>query len=124
MRLSLGLYLLAALFPGFGQTSFTPVVPRIWDDQAMREVELPLAARIPVRHVGSEYYYRIPVRPNLKTYPIYGPGKEPKGYWEWLLEQEPAPAFDPDSLKTKEDWIKAGELVFEAPKDFSPFDDS
>jgi hypothetical protein len=115
--------LLSALLPTFGQTSFEPQIPRIWDDQEMRQAELPLAARIPVHHVSSEYYYQIPVRPNLKTYPIYGPGNEPKGYWEWLLQQDPAPAFDPASLHTKEDWIKAGELVFEAPHDFNGVDD-
>ena len=88
----------------------------------MREVELPLAARIPVQHMPSEYYYTIPVRPNVKTYPIYMPGKEPQGYWEWLQKQEPQPAFDIATLRTKVDWIKAGELVFEAPKDFTSFD--
>lgn len=115
-----------AVLPILAQTSrqpYTPEIPKVWDDAAMREVELPLAARIPVQHMPSEYYYRIPVRPNVKTYPIYVPGKEPKGYWEWLRNQEPKPAFDTASLRTKEDWIKAGELVFEAPKDFTPLDD-
>jgi hypothetical protein len=116
----LAVFSVAALSPA---QSFRSDIPRVWDDAAMRDVELPLAARIPVRHVPSEYYYQIPVRPNLKTYPIYVPGKEPKGYWEWLKKQEPQPAFDPSTLNTKEDWIKAGALVFEAPKDFNPFDD-
>lgn len=49
-------------------------------------------------------------------------GKEPPGYWEWLRQQEPQPAFDPSALRTKEDWIQAGELMFEAPKDFTAFD--
>ena len=87
----------------------------------MRDVELPLAAHIPVHHMPAAYYYRIPVRPNPKTYPIYIPGKEPTGYWEWLQQQEPQPAFDINSLRTEEDWIKAGELIFEAPKDFTAF---
>ena len=87
----------------------------------MRDVELPLAAHIPVHHMPAAYYYRIPVRPNPKTYPIYIPGKEPTGYWEWLEQQEPQPAFDINSLRTEEDWIKAGELIFEAPKDFTAF---
>ena len=115
-----------AVLPILAQTSrqpFRPEIPKVWDDAAMREVELPLAGRIPVQHMPSDYYYGIPVRPNVKTYAIYVPGKEPKGYWEWLQSQEPQPAFDVASLRTKEDWIKAGELVFEAPKDFTPFDD-
>jgi hypothetical protein len=110
-------------WPGSQQAALPPDVTLVWDDAAMSSLELPLAARIPVHQVGSEYYYGIPTRPNLKTYPIYGPGKEPPGYWEWLLQQEPQPAFDPAGLRTEADWIKAGELVFEAPKDFTPFDD-
>ena len=105
------------------QTPFRPDVPRVWDDEAMHEVELPLAARISVRHVRSDFYYKIPVRPNVKTYPIYGPGREPKGYWDWLKRQQPQPSFDPAALRTKEDWIKAGEAIFESPKDFNPYDD-
>lgn len=97
-------------------------VPRVWDDAEMASVELPLAARIPVHHLSSDYYYRIPTRPNLKTFPIYGPDKEPPDYWQWLLQQEPQPAFDPDAMRTDADWIKAGELVFEAPNEFIPFD--
>lgn len=108
---------------GRGRTAAPPDVPRVWDDAAMREVELPLAAHIPVHHVAAEYYYRIPTRPNLKTYPIYAPGREPAGYWKWLQQQEPQPAFDPDALKTDADWIAAGRLVFEAAKDFTPVDD-
>ena len=97
-----------------------PEVPRVWDDAAMRDVELPLAARIPVHHMSAEYYYRIPTRPTVKTYPIYAPGREPSGYWEWLQQQEPQPAFDPQALRTPADWINAGRLVFDAPKDFNP----
>lgn len=98
-------------------------IPRIWTDDAMRDVELPLASHIPVHHMPADYYYRIPTRPNVKTYPIYAPGREPAGYWEWLQQQEPQPAFDPSAIKTDADWIAAGRLVFEAPKDFNPYDD-
>jgi hypothetical protein len=102
---------------------FSPQIPRVWDDNAMRDLELPLAARIPVHHISSLEYYRIPVRPNVKTYPIYAPGREPQGYWEWLQQQKPQPAFDPKALRTKEDWVKAGELIFESAKDFTPYND-
>ena len=95
--------ILVLALPALAQTLFRPEIPKVWDDAAMREVELPLAARIPVHHVPSDYYYQIPVRPNLKTYPIYAPGKEPEGYWEWLLKQEPQPAFNITELRTKEE---------------------
>jgi hypothetical protein len=126
MALRIILILVMAVLPVAAQTgrpSFHPEIPKVWDDAAMREVELPLAARIPVQHMPSDYYYSIPVRPNLKTYPIYVPGREPIGYWEWLQKQDPRPAFEIAALRTKQDWINAGELVFEAPKDFTPFDD-
>ena len=102
---------------------FHPAIPRVWDDVAMRDVELPLAARIPVHHVSSSYYYSIPVRENVKSYPIYVPGREPKDYWEWLKRQDPQPAFEFKNLRTKQDWIDAGKLIFEFPKDFNPYDD-
>ncbi|HEY7818168.1 MAG TPA: hypothetical protein VIG29_08120, partial [Vicinamibacteria bacterium] len=39
-------------------------VPRTWDDDAVKELEVPLAdpAASP-RHVPASYYYRMPVRP-------------------------------------------------------------
>ncbi|HZN11637.1 MAG TPA: hypothetical protein VFC61_08165, partial [Blastocatellia bacterium] len=82
----------------------------------MAEVVLPLAdpAASP-RQVPADYYYRIPVRPIYKSYPAYAPGREPAGYQEWLTRQEPETVFDASKLTTEADWIRAGELVFEAP---------
>ena len=39
---------------------------------------------------------------------------------DWLKQQEPAIGFDASRLRTREDWIKAGELVFQAPISFGP----
>lgn len=82
-------------------------------------LELPLARAdaSPVQ-MTSEYYYAIGIRPVYKSYPIYAPGREPAGYLDWLKQQEPEIVFDLSKLKTEEDWIKAGELVFEAPSNF------
>jgi len=106
---------------GIGQAQetdriFTPVIPKTWDDQAMASLELPLAdpSATPV-HVSSDYYYRIPVRPIYKSYPVYTSGREPAGYEEWLNEQEAETIFDSSKLKTEADWVEAGELVFDAP---------
>src|SRR5438876_2197733 len=38
---------------------FHPQIPNVWEDDAMRDVELPLAAHIPVHHMPAAYYYRI-----------------------------------------------------------------
>jgi hypothetical protein len=96
--------------------AFTPAIPRTWDDDAVARLEVPLAnaAYSPV-HVGADVYYRLPVRPVYKSYPIYAPGKEPAGYIEWLQQQEPEIVFDATTLKSESDWIRAGELVFDAP---------
>src|SRR4051794_34275572 len=94
----------------------SPVIPTVWDDAAMAALELPLAdSPASPKHISEDYYYRIPVRPIYKSYPVYAPGKEPPGYWEWLKQQEPALAFDASILKTEADWIRAGEVVFDAP---------
>src|SRR5262245_56202768 len=97
----------------------TAVIPRTWADQAVASLEVPLAgaAASPV-HISAKYYYGIPVRPIYKSYAVYHPGKEPAGYIDWLKRQEPQMAFDAASLKSPEDWIAAGELVFDAPVGF------
>jgi hypothetical protein len=95
-------------------------VPRMWDDAAMATLELPLAepAASP-EHAPAGYYYRIPVRAIYKSYPVYAPGHEPAGHLDWLRDQEPVVIWDDadhaPTLKTKADWIKAGEVVFDAP---------
>ena len=51
-----------------------------------------------------------------KSYPIYGPGKEPPGYQQWLKKQEPEELnFDFANCKTPEDWSRIGAIIFEAP---------
>jgi hypothetical protein len=94
--------------------------PKTWDDEAMAALELPLANPVgSPKHISANYYYRIPVRPIYKSYPIYAPGHEPPGYMEWLKQQEPVVVWDDGAhkppLHTEEDWIKAGEIVFDSP---------
>jgi len=80
---------------------FRPTIPRTWVDEAMTSLEVPLATPgSSPRHVSAEYYYRIPVRPIYKSYPIYASGREPKGYSEWLSQQEPEIAFDAGKLRS------------------------
>jgi hypothetical protein len=95
-------------------------IPRTWDDAEIARHEVPLAdpAASP-KHVSSDYYYRIPVRPIYKSYPVYAHGREPRGYLDWLKQQEPAIVWDDagraPALETAADWIRAGEIVFDAP---------
>ncbi|HZO52418.1 MAG TPA: hypothetical protein VFB63_06870 [Bryobacteraceae bacterium] len=94
-------------------------IPKTWDDAAVASVALPLAVAdaSPVQ-VSSKYYYGIPVRPIYKSYPVYHPAKEPPGYIDHLKQQEPVIVFDASTLKSPQDWIKAGELVFDAPNGY------
>ncbi len=105
--------------------AFQPDMPKTWDEAAIATLEVPLAnpAASP-RHVSASYYYEIPVRPIYKAYPIYAPGREPAGYWEWLRQQDPVILWDDKGhappLATKSDWIEAGEMVFDAAVAFGP----
>ena len=99
---------------------FLPQIPRMWDDAAVAVLEVPLTypGGSP-KHVSAEYYYKIPVRPIYRSYPIYAPGRGPAGYLEWLKQQEPEILWDDGlhrpPLQTESNWRKAGELVFDSP---------
>ena len=98
----------------------TAVVPKTWDDAAIATLEIPLANPVgSPKHASSDYYYRIPVAPVYKNYPVYVPGREPAGYFERLTQQAPEVVWDDAGhrprLDTEGDWIRAGELVFDAP---------
>jgi len=100
-----------------------PEIPKTWDDEAIATLEIPLANPVgSPKHVSAAYYYRIPVPTIYKSYPIYAPGHEPSDYIDKLREQEPVILWDnaghTPSLKTGADWIKAGEIVFDAPTTF------
>jgi len=95
----------------------------------MAKLEVPLAyPRASPKHISADDYYRIPIRPIYKSYPKYHPDKEPPGYRDWLREQEPTVLWGDGAhrpkLETEEDWIKAGEIVFNAPLLFSPQTDT
>lgn len=121
--------MLLALQPSRAQKAANdvqPVIPRVWDDEAIANLEVPLADPIgSPKHVSANYYYRIPVAPIYKSYPIYDPGHEPQGYLDWLKQQEPMVVWDDAGhaplLRTEADWIKAGEIAFDAPTDFDRF---
>jgi hypothetical protein len=100
-----------------GRGGGPPAIPKVWEDQRMASFQVPLAepAASPV-HASSDFYYRIPIHKIYKSYPIYAPGKEPPGYFESLMQKEPEVIeFDPSKFKTQEDWIKAGEMIFDEP---------
>lgn len=87
------------------------VVARLWTDAALRDWATPLANGLQPGHFSEAEYYAAPVD-NTRTYDVYAPGLEPKGYWEWLHRQEPQPMIQPEKLRREADWIAAGEDVF------------
>ena len=87
--------------------------PVTWDETALREWATPIAG-LDVRpgHFSAEEYHKAPVD-NLRTYPVYYPGREPAGYWEMLQSVGPKPLIEPSTLTTEADWVKAGQRVFD-----------
>ncbi len=106
--------------PGERQSESTKtIVPDTWNEALLESLQVPLAhAPASPKQVSREYYQRLPVRPIYKSYDVYRPDLEPKGYLEWLKKQEPELVWDEThspSINSEADWIKAGELVFDAP---------
>src|SRR6202035_3507976 len=89
-------------------SAVAPAIPKTWDDEAITTLEIPLADPVgSPKQVSADYYYRIPIPPIYKTYPVYAPGREPAGYLERLRQVEPEIIFNP-----------TGEDVFDAPTFF------
>jgi hypothetical protein len=100
---------------------FKPAVPRAWDDHEVAGFEVPLAqaGRSP-RYLSEAEYYALEVPPIYRGYPVYAAGKAPPGYLESLRQKEPEIIFDATRLRSREDWIRAGEIVFRADRSFIP----
>ena len=120
LRISRLFFLL--LFGLFGMVGFTSSeeVPKTWVDEEMQKLALPLADTTASPALAlADYYYRIPVRPIYRSYPVYHPDKEPAGYFEGLQKRKPELLWDDKGtrpqLNSQGDWIAAGELVFDAP---------
>jgi hypothetical protein len=98
--------------------SYRPDIPKAWDGEAVRTMELPLVGLgEAATHISAEEYYRLTVRKIYRSYPVYHPDREPKDYQEWLQNREPVIEFDVSKLKTQADWIKAGEQIFQGASD-------
>ena len=103
------------------EQTFRADIPKAWDEKELADMELPLPLPAPKPvHVSEAYYYSIPELTIFKTYPRVPREEEPK-HLEWLNQQEPIVAFDPAQLKTEDEWVKAGELVFNAALKPAPY---
>ncbi|HEV8487793.1 MAG TPA: hypothetical protein VGV87_29900 [Blastocatellia bacterium] len=89
------------------------IVPKIWDAKQLATWATPVAGiGVPASFYSEAEYYAAPVD-NVRTYPVYAPEKEPKGYRDWMRKQGFQPMIEPEKLKTERDWIDAGRRVFE-----------
>jgi hypothetical protein len=89
------------------------VASRTWDEAALEEWATPLAGlNARPGHFSEAEYYRAPVD-NLRTYPVYYPGREPAGYWDMLQSVGPKPLIEPATRTSDADWARDGKRVFE-----------
>ena len=88
-------------------------VPKIWDARELATWATPVAGlNATPRFMSEAEYYRLPVD-NLRTYPVYHPDREPKGYAAWLKQQRALPLIEPGGMRSEQDWIAAGQRVFD-----------
>ena len=88
-------------------------IPRTWDDAALADWATPVAGlNVRPTHMTAKEYYALPTE-NVRTYPVYVPDREPRGYWGMLQRVGPKPLIEPDARWTDADWITAGGRVFD-----------
>jgi hypothetical protein len=122
------LTLLFAVILALGITAFhwdyEIEIPKTWDIQVIKKFHLPPPdTTVKVQYAPEEYYNTLPDHVIYKTYPLYVREKEKPGYLDSLRQLEPEILFDEKKLRTPEDWIKAGELVFNWPVAYTPMND-
>ena len=90
-----------------------PEIPTTWDESALADWATPIAGlNVRPTHMTAREYYALRTE-NLRTYPVYYPGGEPKDYWEMLQHVGPKPLIEADKLHDDADWIAAGKRVFD-----------
>lgn len=100
-------------------------VPRVWNVQELIKSHLPPPdTTVDITFAPAEYYYALPEHVIYKTYPVYAREFEPKGYIDSLRKLKPEQVFDPSQIKTKQDWIRAGQIVFNWPVAYTLVTDS
>jgi hypothetical protein len=96
----------------------TAALPKIWTDAALAEWATPVATlNLRPAHISEAEYYAVP-GDNLRTYPVYHPDAEPPNYWEQLQKKKPEPLVDVSIIRTREDWIAAGDRAFREADSF------
>ena len=101
------------LFGADGTHASSPRAPKVWDEAALADWATPVAGlNVPPTNMSADEYYSMTVE-NVRTYPVYFPGREPDGYWKMLQRVGPQPLIEPGRLSREADWIQAGKRVFD-----------
>ncbi|MBC7920694.1 MAG: hypothetical protein H7Z75_06340 [Ferruginibacter sp.] len=96
-------------------------IPRTWDLKSIKRFHLsPPDTSVRVVYAPQAYCDSLPEHVIYQTYPVLARAHEKPGYLDSLRQLEPEIAFDANALKTPEDWIKAGETVFNRPVSYRP----
>lgn len=104
------------------KTKFEELIPVTWDIKAIKAFHLPPPdTTVIVKYASEDYYYSLPEHVITKTFDMFTLQNEPSGYLDSLRRLEPEVIFDRQKLLTEEDWIKAGEVVFNWPVAYTPF---
>jgi hypothetical protein len=104
------------------QSRFTEYIPATWDIEAIKQFHLPPPdSSVKVEYASEQYYNSLPEHVITKTFPMYILQKENARYIDSLRQLEPEVVFDGKKIISEEDWIKAGELVFNWPVAYTPF---
>lgn len=104
-------------------SQFKTVIPKAWDLEQVETMHLPFAdSTAEIVFLPEEKYYKLPERIVYKTYPFYMPGFEPPGYYDSLRKLDPVVELNEAGLKTDADWVKAGELVYDLPMNYTVID--
>src|SRR3954471_4507390 len=83
---------LSTLLLAADKTPYRPQIPKAWVGAELYQMDVPVSQpAYSQKAVSPDYYYRIPVTPIYKSYPVYAPGRAPAGYMEKLKRLRHAP---------------------------------
>ncbi len=122
-------FIAASLTAIVGILSFTinktDTIPKVWDISLLQSMHLPFPdAAVKPGFITEAEFNKLPERISYKTYPFYMPGSEPPGYYDSLSKLDPIVNFNEDDLKSEDDLIRAGELIYELPMNYFALDSS
>src|SRR4029453_18093074 len=107
------LFWICILLAADGTHASSPRVPKVWDEAALADWATPVAGlNVPPTNMSGDECYSMTVE-NVRTYPVYFPGREPHGYWKMLQRVGPQPLIEPERVSRETGWFEDGTRVFD-----------